>query len=233
MADTSLTWLQKHERIVICALILVVILIVTNYYFDFAGKQADARLQTANQTLQVQKEANDKLAAQNQQAATQYQVLIGQVNAQNARLSGEILQLSQTLAARQKQDSSLPLPDLALRHQALLGVSAGVSSTENGFLVSSPVETQTVQQLESLPVIKQQLSDETLLADNKDKALDSSESLVVGLNQQVSGLQVQITDGQKACDARVAVVKKSRWRYFKAGLITGFLGGLYVGHKIP
>ena len=233
MADVTLTWVQKHEKPVICALILAVLLFLGNKFLNSESAKADARDKAAQQTLAAQKEANDKLAVQNQEAASQYQVILGQLNTQNAKLLTQITSLSQSLVARQKQDAALTLPELALRHQALLGVSAGVSSTENGFLVSSPVETQTVQQLESLPVIKQQLSDETTLAGNKDKQITGLNGIITGLNGEVTGLGLQLTDTSKACDTRVAAVKKSRWKWFKYGLITGFLGGAYVGHKIP
>lgn len=231
MAETQ-TWLQKHEKPVIYALILAVVLFLGNKFLNSESAKADARNQAAQQTLAAQKEANDKLAAQNQQAAAEYQVVLGQLNTQNAKLLTQITSLSQSLAARQKQDAGLTTTELAARHQTLIG-NSGVNYTENGYLLTPPAELQTVQELESLPVIKQQLSDETSLAGNKDKALTSSESLVTNLNQQIAGLDLQLTDSSKACDTRVAAVKKSRWKYFKMGLVTGFLGGAYVGHKIP
>ena len=158
--------------------------------------------------------------------------MLGQLNAQNAKLTSEMLTLSQTLAARQKQDSTLTTTALAARHESLVGVT-GVNYTENGYLSSPVVELQTVELLESLPVLKQELSDETQVADNKDKQITSINTVVTGLNDQINGLNLQLTDSSKACDTRVAVARKSRWKWFKYGFITGFLSGAYVGHKIP
>lgn len=232
MADTTLSWLQKHEKPVIYTLILAVVLFLGNKFLNSEAAKADARNQAAQQTLAAQKEANDRLAVQNQRAAAQYQVVLGQINAQNQRLTAEMLTLSQTLAARQKQDAGLTTTELAARHESLIGIS-GVNYTENGYLLSSPAELQTVQQLESLPVARQQLADQTAISGNKDKQIAGLNDIVTGLNSQVTGLGLQLTDSSKACDTRVAAVKKSRWKYFKIGLVTGFLGGAYVGHKIP
>jgi hypothetical protein len=234
MLDNYIKFFKVHERALIVFALLGVTLIGINKYFDRASKETDARLQAAQATLAAQKEADDKLATQNQAAQAQYQVLIGQVNAQNARLSGEILQLSQSLAARQKQDAALPLPELATRWETILSLPPStITSTENGLNVSSDGARATVSSLESLPVLKQQLADETTVADNRARGVDSAQSLVVGLNQQVSGLNLQLVDSGKACDARVAAVKKSRWKWFKWGFVSGFLSGAYVGHKIP
>jgi hypothetical protein len=231
MADTQ-TWIQKHEKPVIYTLVLAVVLFLGNKYLNYESARADARNQAAQQTLATQKEANDKLAVQNQEAQQQYQSLLGQLNAQNAKLTAEMVTLGQSLAARQKQDSVLPAPDLALRHEALLGISSGVSSTENGFIVSSPAEIQTVQNLESLPVARQQLADETTLATDKDKQITSLGGVVNGLNTQIAGLNSQLVDSGAACKAEVAVARKSRWKWFKAGAVVGFAAGVLTGRYL-
>lgn len=233
MLDNYIKFFRVHERTILVLALLGVTLFSVNKYIDYESAKADARLQAANQTLAVQKEANDKLAVQNQQAQAQYQVLLGQINAQNARLSAEMLQLSQTLAARQKQDAALPMPELANRWENLLSLPTdSIISTVNGLQVSPDGARATVTSLESLPVLQKQLSDETQVADNRSKALDSSQAIVVGLQSQVSGLQLQFTDQTKQCDARVAVAKKSKWKYFKAGAVVGFVTGVLTGHYL-
>lgn len=233
MLDNYIKFFRVHERTILVLALLGVTLFSVNKYIDYESAKADARLQATNQTLAVQKEANDKLAVQNQQAQAQYQVLLGQINAQNARLSAEMLQLSQTLAARQKQDAALPMPELANRWENLLSLPTdSIISTVNGLQVSPDGARATVTSLESLPVLQKQLSDETQVADNRSKALDSSQAIVVGLQSQVSGLQLQFTDQTKQCDARVAVAKKSKWKYFKAGAVVGFVTGVLTGHYL-
>ena len=229
MLDNYIKWFKSHERILAVLIITGVVIFLGNKYLDKSYDSAVARSQAAQQTLAAQKEVNAQLAQQNALAQQQYQNLVGQLNAQNQRLTAEMLTLSQTLAARQKTDQALPAPELALRHQALLGVSTGVASTENGFLVSPPVEIQTVQSLESLPVITAQLSDETQIASDKDKQITSLGGVVNGLNSQVAGLNSQLIDAGRACQAEIAVAKKSRWKYFKAGSVVGYIAGVLTG----
>jgi hypothetical protein len=231
MLDNYLKWFKAHERLAIVLIVAGVLLFVGNKYLNTSYDAAVAREKSAEQTLTTQKEANDKLAAQNQQAVAQYQVLLGQVTADNKRLTSEISQLSQTLAARQKTDAALPMPDLAARWEFLIGTS-GISSTENGLLSSPSASRATVSSLESLPVLRQQLSDETEISSGKDKQITSMNVVVTGLSDQINGLNVQLTDSAKACQAQVAVARKSKWRWFKFGFVTGFVGGVAAGHYL-
>ena len=232
MLDNYIKWFKAHEFILALAIIMAVIGFAGNKYLNLEATKADARNQAAQATLVAQQKANEALAQQNQQAQAQYQVLLGQLNAQNQRLTAEMLTLSQTLASQQKKDSALPAPELALRHEALLGVSSGVASTENGFLVSPANELQTVQSLESLPVLQKQLSDETQIASGKDKQIASINTVVTGLNGQINGLNLQLTDSSKACDAKLADIKanarKSKRNWLLRGLAIGATVGAYL-----
>jgi hypothetical protein len=229
--DNYLKWFKAHEFLAIALIIVVPVALLGNKALNKDYDAAVAREKSAVQTLQTQKEQNDKLAVQNQQAQQQYQVLLGQVSADNKKLTAEMLQLSQTLAARQKQDAALPLPELASRWEFLIGTS-GISSTENGLLSSPEASRATVSNLESLPVIKQQLADETTLASDKDKQITSLGQVVNGQNTEIAGLNIQLTDASKACQAEVAVARKSKWRWFKFGLVTGFVAGVATGHYL-
>jgi hypothetical protein len=229
--DNYIKFAKAHEKLLLIVLFFGVAGFLGNKYLNASYDAAVAREKSAEQTLAAQKEANDKLAAQNQQAQQQYSALLGQVTADNKKLTAEMLQLSQTLAARQKADAALPLPDLAARWEFLIGTS-GISSTENGLLASPSASRATVSNLESLPVIKQQLADETVLAGDKDKQIASLGGVVVGLNTEVAGLNSQLVDAGKACKAEVVVARKSKWKYFKAGAVVGFVAGVLTGHYL-
>jgi hypothetical protein len=231
MLDNYLKWFKAHEFLAIALIIVVPVALLGNKALNKDYDAAVAREKSAEQTLQTQKEQNDKLAIQNQQAQQQYQVLLGQVSADNKKLTAEMLQLSQTLAARQKQDAALPLPELASRWEFLIGTS-GISSTENGLQASPDAARATVSNLESLPVLKQQLADETTLAGDKDKQITSLGQVVGGQNTEIAGLNIQLSDASKACQAQVAVARKSKWRWFKFGFVTGFVTGVATGHYL-
>src|SRR5580692_646990 len=181
MLDNYLKWFKAHEFLAIALIIVVPVALLGNKALNKDYDAAVAREKSAEQTLQTQKEQNDKLAVQNQQAQQQYQIILGQVSADNKKLTAEMLQLSQTLAARQKQDAALPLPELASRWEFLIGTS-GISSTENGLQASPDAARATVSNLESLPAIKQQLADETTLSGDKDKQITSLGGVVNGQN---------------------------------------------------
>lgn len=229
MLDNYLKWFKAHEFLAIALIIVVPVALLGNKALNKDYDAAVAREKSAEQTLQTQKEQTDKLAVQNRQAQQQYQILLGQVSADNKKLTAEMFQLSQTLAARQKQDAALSLPELASRWEFLIGTS-GISSTENGLQASPEAARATVSNLESLPAIKQQLVDETTLSLDKDKQIASLGGVVNGQNTEIAGLTIQLTDASKACQAQVAVARKSRWKYFKAGVAVGFIGGLATGH---
>jgi len=231
MADTP-SFLTTHKHLIICLFVIIPVLYLGNRYFDGQSAAANARNQAAQQVLQAQKEANAQTATQVAAAQAQYQVLVGQLNDQNARLTAQITTLSQALTARQKQDAALALPDLALRQEALLNISSGITAAPTGLLVSPSASVQTVQALEQLPVLKQSVVDETALAANKDKQLDGQNDVVVELNKEVAGLNLHLVDAGKACQTQVAAVKKSRWRYFKAGAVAGFIAGFVTGHRL-
>ena len=232
MLDNDIKFTKAHERLISIIGLLFLFFFLGNKYLNYSATKADARNQAAQATLVAQQKANEALAQQNQQAQAQYQVLLGQLNAQNQRLTAEMLTLSQTLATQQKKDSALPAPELALRHETLLGVSSGVASTENGFLVSPANELQTVQSLESLPVLKQQLSDETQMSSGKDKQITSINTVVTGLNGQINGLNLQIADADKACSVKIDTVKqdarKSKKNIFFRALGIGAAIGAYL-----
>ena len=67
---------------------------------------------------------------------------------------------------------------------------------------------------------------------DKDKQIASLGQVVSGQNTEIAGLNIQLTDASKACQAQVAVARKSRWKWFKAGAVVGFIGGLATGHYL-
>jgi hypothetical protein len=229
--QTSLTWLQKHERIVLGLALLVVSLFLLNKYLDKSYDSAVARNQAAQAVLQDQVSKNSELQKNVDSLQQKYGQLLGTLTRQNQTLVAAVAARNQVVVGQQKQDAGLVAPELAARHETLIGIK-GVQSTENGFLVIPPVELQTVQSLETLPVLQQNLKDEQQLSANKDQQIASLDGVVAGLDGQVSGLKLQITDGQKSCDARIAVAKKSRWKFFKAGAVVGFVAGVLTRHYL-
>jgi hypothetical protein len=194
-----------------------------------AAQQADANAVLAKQ--------NAALAAQAQQDAAALKVLNDKVVAQNQQLTNANVALANALTKQQKTDASLPPTDLALRWQQIVPTLPPDSvkvATTGEMDVTQAGAVATVQQLEKVPVLQQQLDNETAQKNNDDsliaqqnKSLFDFGGQVTGLNNQIVGLNKQIVDNSAVCQDQIKVVKdqaaKSKRRWFIIGFISGFV----------
>ncbi len=76
-----------------------------------------------------------------------------------------------------------------------------------------------------MPTLKADLKDTQEMAANKDKEIASANQLIGGLRQQVSALNIEITDNKKACSTQISAIKAkarhSKLSWFARGLATG------------
>jgi hypothetical protein len=148
------------------------------------------------------------------------------VGDQNAQLERNNTALVLALAKQQKTDATLPPTELAARLNTLVP-TAGTTVTPTGVALPEAGAVATVQQLEQIPVLTQQLAGAQQEAKNDLSLLTASTGQVVTLNAEVSGLRLEAVDQAKVCDARVKVetdkIHKARSRWFKIGFIAGFL----------
>ena len=230
-AQISLTWIQKHERILAVIIIVAMLIFLGNKYLDKSYDASVAREQAANAVLKDQASKNADIQKSVDGLQQQYATLLAGVQKQNATLTAAIAARNQTATAQQKTDADLSLQDLATRQQTLAGTT-GIASTSDGLTESPAAAIAVTQQLELLPVLKQDNTDLQTISGDKDKQLTSITAVVNGQNDQISGLKTQLVDSQKSCEAQVAVARKSKWKYFKAGAVVGFIGGVLVGHRL-
>jgi len=225
------TFLLDHERLII------VVLAIALCWWGY-GKYADIRAAHDNATLQQQILVTNQQAAaakaQAAQAATDAQALQElqtKLAAQSAQIAQANATLAAALAARQKTDATLPLPELAVRWDALVP-SANPVATATGVQVSPAGAVATVQALETIPVLKSQLDNETTLKTNGDLLIGQQNKSIFDLTTQVGGLQKLGVDQQKQCTDEIAVVKaqaaKSKRRWFVIGYVAGFLSRQFI-----
>ena len=62
MLDNYIKWFKAHEKVLALILVVAMIVFLGNKYLNSSYDAAVAREKSAEQVLQVQKEANDKLA---------------------------------------------------------------------------------------------------------------------------------------------------------------------------
>ena len=213
MIETYIKFIKAHETILGLVLAAAVIWGVSGKIESVVAKHDKSQETQAQIVANAQQSKDAALATQAAQQAEQYKELSDKVAAQNDALVT-------ALVKQQHTDASLPPSDLIARWNTLVP-QAGATVTSTGVALPEAGAVATVQQLESVPVLTQQLA-------NTNSLLGASQKQVVTLDQEVSGLNLQLVDNQKVCTEELKVqadqYKKSRWHWFWAGMAAGFLG---------
>lgn len=221
------TFLLDHER-------LIIVLVVAAFLVWGYGKYADIRAQHDSVVLQQAKLASEEQAkvvqAQAQQVAqdkAELEALSAKLEAQNAQLAQANITLANALANQKKTDATLPLPELAKRWDVLVPDANPVATPTGQVQLSPAGAVATVQALEEVPALKDELKNETQLKLNDDLIVAQQNKNIFDLGTQITGLQKLDVDHQTQCTAQIAVVKaearKGKIKWFKIGFITGFL----------
>lgn len=172
-------------------------------------------------------------AAKEAQLAAQYQALLHQTTAQIASLQAQ-------LKKQQAADAAMTPDALAAHWGALINSASGVHPvTGDGYAVSQDAAVATTQALDSIPTLNAQIESDSEVLSAQTGLLSADDKQIGDLNAQVKGLQTTNTEEITTCTAQVAQVKaddavalhKSRKKWFIAGVITGFVGGLFGGHS--
>jgi hypothetical protein len=225
---TSVSWLQQHERLIIVTLILIFLSYVAYKGFDLASTYENHKVQVDTATLNAQKQQTNAQLAQAQATLTDYQNAFKQATQQNAALAATIASRNTALTNQQQEDTKLTPSELAQRWQTLIG-NSGVSNTQGGYLLTDDAALDTMEQIEQVPVLKLNLTDETTKEQNDQKALAVANNLVTQGDGVVQGLQKELTDQQNTCKAQIAQANaqaiKGKAKWFGIGVIVGFVLG--------
>jgi hypothetical protein len=200
--------------------------------------------QQATQDAALAQQATQNAAVVAQDKA-QLQALSDKVTAQNASLVAANTALATALTKQQKTDASLPVPALVDRWAQLApGTNfAGAITSGNNVEVTPSNALATVQQLEKVPVLTQQLANETAekLADDtliakQNTSISDLNTQVGTLNASIVGLNKQIVDNNTVSQDQIKLIKaeasKSKRRWFIIGFITGFISRQLIGSKL-
>ena len=221
---SELTWLQKHERLILAAMAGVILWLSIGKIDTLIINHDASNLAQTKVVAAEQAEKNKELATQVAEQAAQYKALAQQVEQQNAALEQANVQLAQALTKQQKTDAMLPPNALAQRWNTLVP-TATATVTPSGIAVPQSGAVATVQELEKVPVLSSQLENERTQLGNTQNLLDASRTQVSTLTDQVSGLRLQAVDDAKVCKAQVAEVKaqarKSKRTWFTIGYVAG------------
>lgn len=231
-------FLLDHEKLLI--VVIAAVLIFAGYVkvTNILAAHDKAQLQQAQVVADAQKAANVQLAQQVQEDKAALQALTDKVTAQNQQLTNANIALATALSKQQKTDASLPPSDLAQRWaQITPSMPAGgvTVAADNSMKVTQAGAVATVQELEKVPVLTQQLTNVTTEKTNDDQVITKQNQSIFNLNSQVGGLQKQIVDNDKVCQAAIKVEKdnarKGKRRWFIIGFITGFASKAFLSSK--
>jgi uncharacterized coiled-coil protein SlyX len=240
---------KAHER-----LLIVIILAATAFfgYEKYAAHEEAIAKQQATQSAQVlaaQKETDAQLAtttaaaaAQTAAAIAQYQQMVTQLAAQNSQLANQIEQRNQNLKNQQNQNATLDAAGMASRIADDEGFPSGAVTVEADTVVlNNPSAHQILNDLDSVPVLKQNIIDLTATKTNQEKQISGLQDIVAKQTIQISdqakqidGLTKALADSEANTIKQVALQKaadrKSKISWFKAGVILGFVGGFFGAH---
>ena len=239
----ELSWFEKyvqlfkaHERAIIVVLVLGFGAHMYGRWIDLEGNKANAQVVALTQTVAQDKQSVANLALQASQANAAFQTTLDAMTRQNQALAQANAQETALLTKNRAVDATLPLPQLGQRLQALVPAATGVTATSTGLSLDSTSSVAVVQQLEQIPVLVDELKNETQVAANNKSALDAAGTVITDKTAQIVGLNKSLTDQQAHEVAAVAAekvkTKKAFIKGFKWGAITGFIGGIFTMHAL-
>lgn len=236
--SAGLSWMQKHERIVLTALVLLAGSWFGDHWLNVTAAHDKQQAEIAVQQLDEQKTKDTQLAQQVTTLSTQYQTVVTQLTQENAKLATQVHDRVTVLHDQVQTDQSLPLPDLGGRWAQLANIApADISASTAGITVTDTGARETVSQLEQIPVLQANLKDTETIADNKQDELTKANTVVSAQTTQIAGLNTTITDEEKSCKADIASVKATARRgkfksfLYGVGVGAGAVLGIIIDHK--
>jgi hypothetical protein len=230
-------WLKAHERLVMLALVLAVGSFGISKYFDVDAARKDARVVAAEQIVANDQKNSAAQALATAQMQSQYTALVQALATQNASLEASMAQRNTGLVAQQHKDSFATMAEAVGRWQALVpavNFDGAPVTDNNGIAVNLANARATIIELEKVPVLIQNLADETTLAGNYQAEVLKADALVIDQKTQITVLNKSLTDQAKESTLQIAAIKaegkKNSVKWFKRGFIVGFLSGIFAGH---
>ena len=211
---TDVSWIKAHERILIVFMLLIVFGWLGNKYLDKRAAET-ALLATAAQTAAKESQSQAALAAQT------YKVTLDAMQTEIAALNRNVVQRTVILQAKQEVIKTSPVPEVTAEWQRLLGTTGEIIPRIDGApgaQVTENVARTTVSQLESIPSLQGNLTDQTQITQDTRQSLDKADALVLSLNSEIlkndASCKAQLTDAK-------AVSNKSKRNWFIAGFVAG------------
>jgi DNA/RNA endonuclease YhcR with UshA esterase domain len=204
------------------------------YLYD--SKRADAA--DARATLSDYKA--QQAVATNSTYQTQVQTQIAALTEQNSQLAAEVSVLSrasqvrtQTLVVTQKSDATLAPSALSQKWNALLKDANASTPTVTGYVVSNQGAVETVQALDSIPVLTSNLADanSTITTQQTEIANDALALTMEQSAHTADNLTAKTQLAASALDLKAckADARKGKLKWFGIGFVVGFISAHFAG----
>jgi regulator of replication initiation timing len=223
--------LDKHHIILYVAAIclaLIGVYLVEARVADNAQSRADAAEGKAQLIAQQNKDFQTQVAQQVQQLVLQN----AQLQQANQALAAQIAQTNAILAQQKKKDATLP-PDQLANRIVTLAPGGSIVVETNGYLVDQPEAVAIAQTLEEVPALTANIgklesenANLTTVVANDTKTLDLEKQSHAS---DVNSLNAAITADKAVLAATKAQCRKSKFKWFGAGVVVGFIGRHFAG----
>lgn len=238
MLDTYLKWFQSHERLILVAVVLTFGYFGLGKWLDKSATDKAMQAAVAQQIASVQHDADQKVAAAVAQQTALFEQerqvhdqeiasLVAAVTSRDTATTKKITQVTSTTTSPEA------VADLNTAYGATLPTPLTV--TEAGSIPIADLQQFTVAKIEE-DTLQSDLADTRKELGSTSLELSSATSLVGSLQNQVTGLQLEIKDNTIASQKQIAAVKadarKGKMTWFKIGFVTGFVSGLWTGHAL-
>jgi len=176
----------------------------------------EARATAAEQALAVEKDHSAQLTAAFAQAQAQRDL-------QNAQFQQTILALQKQAQVQIIHDKALPAPELGHRIETLTGFKQGAITLDvsQDLIVPLPLGQEIVAKLDQGLADAQTVVQQAGIIKNQGDTISGQISIIA---EDKKVLAVQIDSDTKVLNAEKAKCRKSKFRWFGIGFVTGFIG---------
>ena len=231
--QAKISWLKQHETFILVILGLLLVGIVFFKTLDHFAKSEEEKFALITKQLDMQQQENLAMQKEVLDATQTYKDTIAALTKQNQALSAAQASRNTDLATQINRDATLPNSELQARWSELAGFQLSeIAATEAGNTLSQNASVKTVQTLEHVPVITQNLKDEQQKTANLEQELGTATNVIGTQTKQVAGLQLEIEDQKKACSQQItaatAKARVSKWKWFGWGVGAGAATTIYL-----
>jgi hypothetical protein len=225
----QLTWLQRHERIIIAFFVLSLGIWGFNKWVDKSAHDADVAAAVAKDNRTAQDAAlqkmQDYIAQQQQQYAADKAAEDAKILSLMTAIANRDAKAAQTIT--QVQAPKTPTQAVTDLQGAYTNLPAPVTVTDSGATVpTADLQLFTVTKIEH-DVWSLDLKDKDSQLTSCQAEVSNDEKMVTDLQGEVKQDQITLNAHDEQAKKDIAQVKanarKSKWHWFWAGVVAGFL----------